>query len=103
MSRQNTTEPKKLCDKKTKTSVHYDWALLSNRDIRERYVLALRNKLDVQQEKTETHTPNDEYGNFVNVHLELANTCIKEQTEKIVRSIRFQTFFVQAFKFVVDS
>ena len=29
-------------------------------------VLALRNKFDAQQEKTEIHTPNDEYENFVN-------------------------------------
>ena len=32
-------------------------------------MIALRNKFDAQQEKTETCTPNDEYKNFVNAHL----------------------------------
>ena len=48
----------------------YDWALLNNMDIREKYVIALRNKFDALQEKTETHTPNDEYKNFVNANPE---------------------------------
>ena len=56
----------------TTTTVHYDWALLNNKDIRDKYVIALRNKFDVLQEKTKTHTPNDEYENFVNAHLEAA-------------------------------
>ena len=47
-------------------------ALLNNKDIRDKYVMALRNKFDALQEKTETCTPNDEYENFVNVHLEVA-------------------------------
>ena len=29
-------------------------------------------KIDALQEKTETHTPNDEYENFLNAHLEAA-------------------------------
>ena len=53
---------------RTTTTVHYDWALLNNRDIRDKYALALRNKYDALQEKTETHTPNDRYENFVNAH-----------------------------------
>ena len=40
------------------------------------YMLALRNKFDVLQEKTEIRTPNDEYENFVNAHLEAAAKCI---------------------------
>ena len=56
----------------TTSTVHYDWALLNNRDIRNKYALALRNKFYAQQEKTETHTPNDEYENSVNAHLEAA-------------------------------
>ena len=56
----------------TTTTIHYDWALLNNKDIRDRYVLVLRNKFDALQEKTETRTPNDEYENFVNAHLEVA-------------------------------
>ncbi len=38
--------------------------------------LALRNKFDALQEKTEIHTPNDEYENFVNAHFEAAAKCI---------------------------
>ena len=56
----------------TNTTVHYDWSLLNNWDIRDKYALTLRNKFDAQQEKSETHTPNDEYKNFVNAHLEVA-------------------------------
>ena len=38
--------------------------------IRDKYVIALRNKFDVLQAKTETRTPNDEYENFVNAYLD---------------------------------
>ena len=54
------------------TTILYDWALLNNKDIRDKYVIALRNKFDAQQEKTETRTLNDEYENFINAHLEAA-------------------------------
>ena len=53
------------------TIKHCDWALL-NKDIRDKYVLALRNKSDALQEKTDIHNPNDEYENIVNAHLEAA-------------------------------
>ena len=36
--RRNTT--------RTTTTVHYDWSLLNNRDIRDKYTLTLRNKID---------------------------------------------------------
>ena len=36
------------------------------------YVLELRNRFETLQEKTEKSTPNDEYENFVNAHLEAA-------------------------------
>ena len=52
----------------TITTVHYDWALLNGWNIRGKYALTPRNKFDALQEKTETHTPNDEYENFVNAH-----------------------------------
>ena len=52
--------------------MYYDWALFNNKDMRDKYVLALRNKFDAPQEKTEILSPNDEYENFVNVHLEAA-------------------------------
>ena len=50
------------------TTIPYDLALLNIKGIRDKYVIALRNKFDAQQ-KTETHTPIDEYENFVNAHL----------------------------------
>ena len=65
--RRNTT--------RTTTTVHNDWSLLNNGDIRDKYALTLGNKFDVLQ-KTETHTPNDVYENFVNAHLEVAAECI---------------------------
>ena len=36
----------------------------------------MRNRFETQQEKTEKGTPNDEYENFVNAHLEAAANCI---------------------------
>ena len=58
------------------TTLHYDWSLLNNRDIRDRYTLALRNKFNAIQETLETPTPNDKYENFVNAHLEAVAECI---------------------------
>ena len=49
---------------------------MNNRDIRDKYVLELRNRFETLQEKTEKSTPNDEYENFVNAHLEGAAKCI---------------------------
>ena len=54
----------------------YTWSLLSNKDIRDKYTLTLRNKFDALQEILDTPTPNDEYGNFVNDHLEAATEWI---------------------------
>ena len=62
--------------KRTATTKHYDWALLNNRDIRDKYVLELRNRFETLQEKTEKSTPNGEHENFVNAHLEAAAICI---------------------------
>ena len=62
--------------KRIATAKHYDWALLNNRNIRDKYVLELRNRFETLQEKTEKSTPNDEYENFVNAHLEAAAKCI---------------------------
>ena len=61
---------------RTATTKHYDWALLNNRDIRDKYVLELRNRFKTLQEKTEKGTPNDKYENFVNAHREVAEKCI---------------------------
>ena len=62
--------------KRTATTKYYDWALLNDRDIRDKYVLELRNRFETLQEKTEKSIPNDEYENFVNAHLEAAAKCI---------------------------
>ena len=61
---------------RTATTKHYAWALLNNRDIRDKYVLELRNRFETLQEKTEKGTPNDEYENFVYALLEAAANCI---------------------------
>ena len=58
------------------TTKHYDWALLNNRDIRDKYALELRNTFKALQEKAEIGIPNDEYENFVEAHLEAAEKCI---------------------------
>ena len=57
----------------TVTTRRYDWALL---DIRDKYALELRNRFETLQEKTGKGTPNDEYENFVEAHLEAASKCI---------------------------
>ena len=61
---------------RTVTTKHYDWALLNNRNIRDKYVLELRNRFETLQKKTEKGTPNNEYENFVDAHLEAASKCI---------------------------
>ena len=60
----------------TATTNHFDRALLNNRDIKDKYVLELRNRFESLQEKTEKGTLNDEYENFVNAHFEAAANCI---------------------------
>ena len=62
---------------RTTTTVHYEWPLLNNRDIRDKYTLTLRNKFDALEEISETPTLNDEYENFVNAHLEATAECIR--------------------------
>ena len=61
---------------RTATTKHYDWILHNNRDIRDKYVLELRNRFETLQEKREKGTPNDEYENFINAHLEATEKCI---------------------------
>ena len=60
-------------DIRTTTTKHYDCALLNDKDIRDKYTLALRNKYDVQQKQIETPTPNEEYEN---THLEATGEFI---------------------------
>ena len=47
---------------RTATTKHYDWVLLNNRHIRDKYVLELRNRFETLQ-KTQKGTPNDDYEN----------------------------------------
>ena len=68
------------------TTVHYDYSLLNNRDIRDKYGLTLRNKFDALQEKSETHTPNNEYENFANAHLEAVAERIPTKQRAKLRS-----------------
>ena len=72
-----------LLQAQTTTIVHYDWSLLDNRDIRDKYTWTLRNKFDARQEISGTPTLNDEYQNFVNAHSEAAAECIltKQRTK----------------------
>ena len=53
-----------------------NWALLNNREIRDKYALKLRNRIEILQEKTEKSTSNDKYENFVEAHLEATSMCI---------------------------
>ena len=66
--RRNTTQT-------TKTT-HYNGSFFNNRDINNKCTIALRNKFDVLQEISELLTPNDEYENFVNAHIEAATEYI---------------------------
>ena len=59
---------------RTATTKHYDCD--NNWDIRDKYVLQLRNRFEALQEKIGKCTPNDEYENFVNAHLEAAANWI---------------------------
>ena len=61
---------------RTTTTLDCDWSLLNNRNVRDKYTLTLRNKFDALLEILETLSPNDEYENFVNTHLEAAAKCI---------------------------
>ena len=73
------------------TTKHYEWALLNNRDIRDKFVLELRNRFETLQEKS---TPNNEYENFVNAHLEAAARCIPTKLKTKYR-VRWETLAVR--------
>ena len=61
-------------------------SLLNNRHDRDKNALALRNKFDALEGKSETHTPNDEHENFVSAHLEAVAECMptKQRTKPTV-------------------
>ena len=72
---------------RTVTTKHYDWVLLNNRDIRDKYALELRNRFETLQEKEEKNTPNDEYENFVEAHLEAPAKCIPTKPKLNIESL----------------
>ena len=78
----------------TTTTIHYDWSLLNNRDIKDKYTLTQSNKFDALQEISEIPTPNDEYENFVNVHLEAAAECIPTK-QRAKPSVPWETLEVR--------
>ena len=59
----------------TKTT-HYDWSLLNNRDISDKYTITQKSKFDALHKISETLTQNDEYKNFVDAHMEAVAECI---------------------------
>ena len=63
----------------------YDWPLLTNRDIRYIHV-SIKKKYDALREQKETATPNEEYENFVNAHLEAAAEFIRTEQEETIES-----------------
>ena len=79
---------------RTATTKHSDWALLNDRDIRDKYVLELRNRFETLQGKTEKGTPNDEYENFVNAHFEAAAKCIPTKP-RTKNSVPWETLAVR--------
>ena len=68
----------KICRNTTQTTktTHDDWFLLNNKDNRSKYTITVRNKFNALQEISETLTPNDEYENLVNAHIDAAAECI---------------------------
>ena len=75
------------------TTVHYDWSLLNNRDIRDKYALTQK-KIDALQEISEIPTPKDKYENFVNAHLEAAAKCIPTK-QRAKHRTRWETLTVR--------
>ena len=50
--------------------------MLKNKNIRDKYTVTLRNKIDALQEISEAPIANDEFENFINTHLEAAAELI---------------------------
>ena len=67
----------------TTTTAQYDWSLLNNRNIRDRYTIIQRNKFDVLQEISETLSPNDEFENFIYAHMEPVTECMPTKVSKV--------------------
>ena len=67
-----------LRNNKTQTTktTYYDWFLLNNRDIRDKYTITPRNIFDALQEISKTLTPNDEIENLVHTQMKAVAECI---------------------------
>ena len=66
-----------LCrNKNTVKTTDYDRFLVTNRNISSKYMVAVRNKFNTLQEKSERYTLNDKYENFITAHMEAAVECI---------------------------
>ena len=70
----------------TKTA-HYNWSMLNNRDISDKYTITLWNKFDAFQEISETLTPNDEYD------MEAAVECIPTKLKAKQSSLGDKTWW----------
>ena len=57
--------------KQTTRTARYNWSILNNRDISDKYTTTIRNKFDALQEISATLIPNEEYEN-----MEVAAECI---------------------------
>ena len=57
-------------------TAHYNWSLLNNKDISDKYTITQRNKFNALQVISETSTSNDKYENSINAHMEAAAECI---------------------------
>ena len=62
-------------------TTHYDWFLISNRDISDKYMIILRNKFNAFLEISKTLTPDEKYENFINAHIETATECMPTKLE----------------------
>ena len=58
----------------------------NNRNISNKYTIILRNKSNALQEISETLTPNDNYENFINAHMEAAAESIPTKLKAKLRA-----------------
>ena len=72
----------------------YDWSLLNNKDISNKYTITLRNIFNARQEISKTLTSNDEYENFINAYIEVVPECITTNLRTKHR-VPWETFAVK--------
>ena len=66
-------------------TTRYYWSSLIHSDISNEYTVTVRNKFDTPQEISGTHTPNDEYENFVIAHMEAAAESIPTKPRDVCK------------------